>query len=129
MLAEVEAAGGMTRYVASGEPKAAIERSPVCVDAARSMDLSMVVACLREMADESIYDSARAAQPDEVWNAHRGDGFEKAVALAAVLHARKPEAPFSLKAAGETATLAFDGTDYAFPTRKGLSIDLAWPLA
>ena len=108
--------------------KAAIERSPVCVEAARSMDLSMVVACLREMADESIYDSTRAAQPDEVWNAHRGDGFEKAVALAAVLHARKPDIPFALQAAGETATLVFDGMDYAFPTRKGLSINLSWPL-
>ena len=92
------------------------------------MDLSMVVACLREMADESIYDSTRAAQPDEVWNAHRGDGFEKAVALAAVLHARKPDVPFAIRAAGETATLAFDGTEYAFPTRKGLALDLAWPL-
>ena len=108
--------------------KAAIERSPVCIDAARTMDPSMVVACLREMADESIYDSTRAAQPDEVWNAHRGDGFEKAVALAAILHARKPDVPFALRAAGDAATLAFDGQDYAFPTRKGLALGLAWPL-
>ena len=109
--------------------KAAIERSPVCVEAARALDLSMVVACLREMADESIYDSTRAAQPDEVWNARRGDGFEKALALAAVLHARKPAAPFTLRAAAETATLAFDGKEYAFATRKGLALDLAWPLS
>ncbi|HAL92468.1 MAG TPA: hypothetical protein DCM68_05520, partial [Verrucomicrobia bacterium] len=108
--------------------KAAIERSPVCLEESRTMDLSMVVACLREMADESIYDSARAAQPDEVWNARRGDGFEKAVTLAAVLHARTPEAPFAIRASGETATLSFDGKDYPFPTRKGLDIDLAWPL-
>ena len=108
--------------------KAAIERSPVCIAAARALETPMVVACLREMADESIYDSTRAAQPDEVWNAHRGDGFEKAVALAAVLHARKPDVPFALRAAGETAILAFDGTEYAFPTRKGLDLDLAWPL-
>ncbi|MGD9780998.1 MAG: hypothetical protein AB7V14_02460 [Kiritimatiellia bacterium] len=108
--------------------KAAIERSPVCVDASRAMDPAMVVACLREMADESIYDSTRAAQPDEVWNARRGDGFEKAVALAAILHARKPDASFALRAKGETAALSFDGKDYAFPTRKGLALDLAWPL-
>ena len=92
------------------------------------MDPSMVVACLREMADESIYDAARAAQPDEVWNAQRGDGFEKAVALAAVLHARKPDLPFAIRAEGEVATLTFDGKDYAFPTRKGLTLDLDWPL-
>ncbi|MGD9613178.1 MAG: hypothetical protein AB7V22_09790, partial [Kiritimatiellia bacterium] len=83
--------------------KAAIERSPVCVEAAKAMELPMVAACLREMADESIYDSTRAAQPDEVWNARRGDGFEKAVALAAGLHARYPAAPFTLRAAGVTA--------------------------
>ena len=108
--------------------KAAIERSPVCVEASRSMDLSMVIACLREMADESIYDSTRAAQPDEVWNAHRGDGFEKAVVLAAILRSRSPDAPFTLRAAGETATLTFDGKDYAFPTKKGLNLDLSWPI-
>ena len=108
--------------------KAAIERSPVCVEASRTMDPSMVVACLREMAGESIYDAARAAQPDEVWNAQRGDGFEKAVALAAVLHARKSDLPFAIHAEDEVATLTFDGKDYAFPTRKGLTLDLAWPL-
>ena len=91
------------------------------------MDLPLIVACLREMADESIYDSTRAAQPDEVWNAHRGDGFEKALTLAAILHARKPDIPFTLRAAGEAATLAFDGAEYAFPTKKGLALDLAWP--
>ena len=108
--------------------KAAIERSPVCIEDSRTMDLSMVVACLREMADESIYDSTRAAQPDEVWNARRGDGFEKAVALAAVLHAKNPGAPFTIRAAGATATLVFEGQPYPFPTKKGLDLDLAWPM-
>ncbi len=108
--------------------KAAIERSPVCVEEAKTMDAPMVVACLREMADESIYDSTRAAQPDEVWNARRGDGFEKAVTLAAVLHARKPDISFTLKAAGETATLTFDGKEYAFASKKGLTLDLSWPI-
>ena len=108
--------------------KAAIERSPVCIELARALETPMVVACLREMSDESIYDGPRAAQPDEVWNARRGDGFEKAVTLAAILHARAPETPFTLKAAGETATLTFDSKDYAFPSWKGLSLDLSWPL-
>jgi hypothetical protein len=109
--------------------KAAIERSPVCIDITRMMDSAMIVACLREMADESIYDSTRAAQPDEVWNSRRGDGFEKAVALAAILHARQPEAPFHIRAEGDVATLSFDGKDYAFPTRKGLSLAMEWPIA
>ena len=108
--------------------KAAVERSPVCVEAARTMDVPMAVACLREMADESIYDGPRAAQPDVLWNARRGDGFEKAAALAAILHARRPDAPFSLSAAGETATLVFDGKDYSFPSRKSLRLAVEWPL-
>jgi hypothetical protein len=108
--------------------KAAIERSPVCLEAARAMETPMIVACLREMPDESIYDFSRAAQPDEVWNARRGDGFEKAVTLAAILHARNPNAPFTLKSAADTATLEFDGIKYTFPTRKDLELDLAWPL-
>ncbi len=108
--------------------KAAIERSPVCIEETRAMDLPMVVAHLREMADESIYDSTRAAQPDEVWNARRGDGFEKATVLGAIMHARKPEIPFAIRAHGETATLEFDGAACTFPARKGLDLDLAWPI-
>jgi len=108
--------------------KAAIERSPVCVEAARAMDPAATAAVLRDMPGESIYDATRAAQPDEVWNSRRGDGLEKAVTLAAILHARQPEIPFAVRADGETATLSFDGTDHAFPTRKGLTLDLEWPL-
>ena len=108
--------------------KAAIERSPVCVEASKKMDLSMVVACLREMVDESIYDSTRAAQPDEVWNSRRGDGFEKALALAAILHARQPGIPFAVRAVGETAFLSFNGETYSFPSRKGLDLALEWPI-
>lgn len=109
--------------------KAAIERSPVCIEQARALETPMVVACLREMPDESIYDGPRAAQPDEVWNARRGDGFEKAVTLAAILHARAPETLFTLKASGDTATLSFGGKDYSFPARKGLDLSLSWPLS
>jgi hypothetical protein len=109
--------------------KAAIERSPVCIEGTRAMEIPQIVAQLRSLANESIYDSTRAAQPDEVWNAQRGDGFEKAVTLAAILHARQPEAPFAIRAAGDTATLDIAGQSYPFPTKKALALDLAWPLA
>ena len=108
--------------------KAAMERSPVCIQDCRTMDDAMVAACLRDMPNESIYDSTRAAQPDEVWNARRGDGFEKAVTLAAILHSRQPDAPFTLGAEGASATLTFAGQTHAFPTSKGLSLQLHWPL-
>lgn len=104
--------------------KAALERSPVCIEATRNMDESMIVAALRDMANESIYDSTRVAQPDEVWNSQRGDGIEKAFTLAAILHAREPQTPFTLDSAGDTATLAFGDRTHAFPTRKTLHLHL-----
>jgi hypothetical protein len=107
--------------------KAAIERSPVCLAATRTLDIPGVVAALRAMADDSIYDSTRAAQPDEVWNTRRGDGFEKTIPLAAILHARAPDTAFTLKAGADSATLSFDGKNYSFPSRKGLNLDLSWP--
>lgn len=67
--------------------KAAVERNPVCVDGAKSQSISDVYKLLTssEFANESIYDSkTRLAQPDEVWNFKRGDGLEKAIALAAI---------------------------------------------
>lgn len=85
------------------------------------------MAALRAMADDSIYDSTRAAQPDEVWNTRRGDGFEKTITLAAILHARAPDTAFTLKAGADSATLSFDGKNYSFPSRKGLNLDLSWP--
>jgi len=108
--------------------KAAIERSPVCIEAARTLDDQMVAACLREMPNESTYDGTRVAQPDEVWNCRRGDGIEKATTLATVLHARKPEVPFILRAGGDTASLEFDGQTFTFPTKKGLEVELRWPI-
>ncbi len=107
--------------------KAALERSPVCLEASRAMPDDLVEETLREMANESIYDGSRSAQPDEVWNCRRGDGFEKAVTLAAILHARHPDAPLSIRAEGETATLTVNGSDHVFHTAKGLTLDLAWP--
>ena len=108
--------------------KAAIERSPVCIEGTRTMETPMIVACLREMANESIFDSTRVAQPDEVWNTRHGDGFEKAVTLATILHAREPDAPFTIQAVGPAATLDFAGQTHSFPTNKGLNLNLTWPL-
>ncbi len=48
-----------------------------------------MVAQVAAWPDESIYDGAsRLAQPDEVWNYRRGDGFEKALLVANVLRGR-----------------------------------------
>lgn len=85
--------------------KAALERSPVSIAGAQPLGDGEVEAQLRGWPEESIYDGPRAAQPDEVWNYRRGDGFEKALCLANVLRARHPEASVELIAEGPDVRL------------------------
>ena len=69
--------------------RAAMERNPVCVEGAAGMSEEELLALLGQWPDLSIYDGpVRLAQPDEVWNYKRGDGLEKALALAAILSRR-----------------------------------------
>lgn len=80
--------------------QAALERNPVCIGGAAAESLEALAARLATWPGASIYDEPeRLAQPDEVWNFQRGDGFEKALLLANVARAR-----------GEgTMTLTLDG--------------------
>jgi len=101
--------------------KACSERNPVSIEGARTLDVHALSARLAAMPDESIYDGeGRLAQPDEVWNYGRGDGLEKALLLANILH-RRLEQPFSISISATTAELAVDGSTFAFPTRKALA--------
>ena len=101
--------------------KAALERNPVCVAGAEGRSDAEVEALLEELPNTSIYEGPRAAQPDEVWNYQRGDGFERAVCLAAVLRARHPEQPMRLEATPDAARLHVNGRVVAWPSAKGLS--------
>jgi hypothetical protein len=101
--------------------KAAMDRSPVSAKGAEGLDDAAVEARLREWPDESIYDGARCAQPDEVWNYRRGDGLEKALCLASVLRGRRPHAGIELQVRPDQVDLAVDGRVAAWPSRKGLS--------
>ncbi|MCX7819222.1 MAG: hypothetical protein N2652_08450 [Kiritimatiellae bacterium] len=100
--------------------KAAIERSPVSIAGARELDDESVVERLRLLPDESIYDGARCAQPDEVWNFGRGDGFEKALCAANILYARHPDAAFEIEVEPDCVRLTVDGVTTVWPSRKGL---------
>ncbi len=65
--------------------KAAMERNPVSRAGLKSLTEDEVVAQVTAWPNASIYDGAtRLAQPDEVWNYRRGDGFEKALLVANV---------------------------------------------
>ena len=100
--------------------KAAVERSPVCVAGARDLSEEEAAQRLMGWPDESIYDGTRCAQPDEVWNYRRGDGFEKALCLAAILLARRPDRQVDLVVGPDRADLKAGAAVWRWPSRKGL---------
>ena len=110
--------------------KAALERNPVSIEQARNLTVGQVIGRLQAMADNSIYDATRMAQPDEVWNFGRGDGLEKALCLANILRDRFPDDVIRLE--GDDATIWIEGprgVHCRFATRKGLAppVQTDWP--
>ena len=105
--------------------KAAMERSPVSVKGAADLGDAEVEARLRSWPDESIYDGTRCAQPDEVWNYRRGDGFEKALALANILRARHAGRPLSLHVQPGAAILKLHDRETSWTSAKGLTGEAA----
>ncbi|MBW2609417.1 MAG: hypothetical protein JRC68_03620 [Deltaproteobacteria bacterium] len=100
---------------------AAIERNPVSFEGSLGMEIREIKKELDRMPDSSIYDGVgRLAQPDEVWNYRRGDGIEKALLMANVLHNRRPEIPVFIDIEGEKVVLQVDSDNYEFSTSKGL---------
>jgi hypothetical protein len=108
---------------------AAMQRNPVSIEGAREMETSDLVRKIREMSDESIYDGpGRLAQPDEVWNYGCGDGLEKAVLLANILHSRMPDEEVVIELSPDRAWLKVGQTGYAFSSRKEIR-EQVWPLS
>ncbi len=102
--------------------KAATERNPVCIEASKQLSDAQVVDCLHAMPNESIYDGSRVAQPDEVWNYTRGDGFEKAICLAVIWKARHGSA-VSLKIEESRITVTQGNRIASWISAKGLKLD------
>jgi hypothetical protein len=108
--------------------KAALERNPVSVAGAQSMSEDEMVAVVKAMSPESIYDEpGRLAQPDEVWNYGRGDGVEKALLLANLLKARSPSAAAQVEVAPDRAVLTVGDQRHEFASSKGLK-ERVWNL-
>lgn len=108
---------------------AAMQRNPVSVEGAREMETSDLVRKIREMPDGSIYDGpGRLAQPDEVWNYGRGDGLEKAVLLANILHSRMPDEEVVIELSPDRALLKVGQAGYDFSSRKEIR-EQVWPLS
>jgi hypothetical protein len=99
--------------------KAALERNPVSIQMAGSMSIEQVSNWLGQMRNNSIYDSGRLAQPDEVANYQTGDGLEKAFFLANVIRERNPELDMEVIAENNEVILK-EHNEYRFTSTKGL---------
>lgn len=99
--------------------KAAVERNPVCHEPLRGLSADGIYKIISRLENESIYDSGRMAQPDEVWNFGRGDGAEKAFLMADALLFNDPATEVSLTLQGVEAIVDHGGIQYRFATSKG----------
>ncbi|MHC1733762.1 MAG: hypothetical protein AB9888_17245 [Bacteroidales bacterium] len=99
--------------------KAAIERNPVCHEPVKGRSPEEIHEIISRLENESIYDSGRMAQPDEVWNFGRGDGAEKAFLMADALVFNDPLAEVSVTLRGDQAIVGHGGSEYRFATSMG----------
>jgi hypothetical protein len=104
--------------------KAALERNPVSLRGIKDLSIDESYKLLAELPGESIYpETFRIAQPDEVWNYGRGDGFEKAITLANVIRSREPEARCSIDKNKKQVTLMQNGgRSYDFISEKSVAL-------
>lgn len=100
---------------------AAIQRNPVSINALSAKSDDAAIAALAALPADSIYEEARVALPDEVWNYQRGDGLEKLLCAANVLKARHPDRDYMLEVEPTRAILTGPGVSLALPSSKGLS--------
>ena len=109
----------------SWEPfmKSAIERNPVSIEAAKEKSDDEVYKRLKDFTGESIYDGKRLAQPDEVINYGRGDGVEKAITLANILHDRKSADEIKILIEDRDVVVKA-GEEYHFESGKGFEKEL-----
>lgn len=108
---------------------AAMQRNPVSIIEATELGNDDLRRKIGAMPDESIYDEpGRLAQPDEVWNYGRGDGLEKCVLLANILHRRMTSEEMAIEVYPDRACLKVGQNAYDFSSRKMLK-EQFWPLS
>jgi hypothetical protein len=108
---------------------AAMQRNPVSVRGAKELSNDDLRQKIESMPDESIYDGpGRLSQPDEVWNYGHGDGLEKSVLLANILHSRMPDEEMVIEVYPDKACLKVDQNVYDFSSRKELKEQI-WPVS
>ena len=101
--------------------KAAVERNPVCIAGSRNWSTEHLLETVQSWSNDSIYDGARMAQPDEVWNYRRGDGLEKAIMLADIFINRFPDKTVEITVQPDHVVIRHDQDELRLPSIKGLS--------
>ncbi len=102
--------------------KAAFERNPVCIHAAKKREIDEIYQELLTWDNQSIYNGTRLAQPDEVWNYTRGDGFEKAITLLSIIKSRTPKEFVSIQRKKYTLIVQAGEKRYSFTTAKEIPL-------
>lgn len=97
--------------------KSAIERSPVSIEMTKEKTIEQCFQWLQSMPNESIYDGQRLSQPDEVANYKTGDGIEKAITLANIIHSREPQREISINI-NKDRVVVEAGKRFEFPSAK-----------
>jgi hypothetical protein len=100
--------------------KAAFERNPVSIKACEKFSDGEVINILENLADQSIYDGFRMAQPDEVWNFRRGDGLERALCLANILKNRNQHLLIDINIQNDRVSIIINEKTITWPSSKGL---------
>ena len=114
------AARDLSRTEAQPFLAAALQRSPVSIAGAAKWSDAEVIRWAESLPNESIYDGPhRVAQPDEVWNFGRGDGLERALAVANILRARLDDSRLTITLENGRAVLRHASRTLAdFPSAK-----------
>lgn len=103
---------------------AAMQRNPVIIDATNGMTDEQIKEDIQNLPNESIYDSTRCAQPDEVWNYQRGDGVERAIAWAAIYKKRHENASITVNIQPEQVNIKTGEITFSLASSKGLEKEL-----
>ena len=99
--------------------KAAVERNPVSIEMTQQMSVEQVYEWLKQIENDSIYDSERLAQPDEVANYKTGDGLEKAFLFANVIRKKDTQQDMEIVVDGNEVILRANN-EYKFISDKNL---------
>jgi len=100
--------------------KAALERNPVSLEGLKGRTTDVIYQLISGMPNDSIYDTQRLAQPDEVWNFGRGDGVEKALLFANYLYNEMNQHDLCLIVEKANVTLESNQVKYSFRSTKNI---------